>query len=66
MVAAYYFSGAIMAKFIISESVTLGQAFIIAIKDVPGNIAQATAGIIIGLPLSLTLKKALRAAHIIL
>lgn len=64
MIAGYYFSGVILAKFVVMESATLSQAFIIALKDIPGNIAQASAGIIIGLPLSLTIKKALRTANI--
>lgn len=66
MIAAYYFSGVLMARFIVLKAATLSQAFIIATKDIPGNIAQVAAGIIIGLPLSLTIKKALKSANIIL
>lgn len=64
MIAAYYFFGALIAKFFLFKEATLSYAFIIAAKDIPGNIAQAATGIIIGLPLSLTIKKALKAAHI--
>jgi uncharacterized membrane protein len=66
MVAAYYFSGVILARFIVLKAATLNQACIIAMKDIPGNIAQAAAGIIISLPLSLSIKKALKYANIVL
>lgn len=64
MIVAYYFSGVIMARFIIFKAGTIQQAFLIAIKDIPGNIAQVVAGIIIALPLSITLKRALKSANI--
>lgn len=64
MIAGYYFSGVVLAKFVVMKSATINQAFLIALKDVPGNIAQASAGIVIGLPLSLTIKKALKTANI--
>jgi len=60
MIAAYYFSGVIMAKYIVSTSITINEAFILAIKDIPGNIAQVVAGIVIAIPLSLSLNKVKR------
>lgn len=60
MIAAYYFSGVIMARFIVSKALTINGAFILAIKDIPGNIAQVVAGIIIALPLSISLNKTIR------
>ncbi|MCY6483215.1 ECF transporter S component [Clostridium aestuarii] len=64
MIIAYYFSGAVLARFVFAKTATLNQAFILALKDVPGNISQALAGIIIGVPLSLTVKKALERSNI--
>lgn len=64
MIAAYYLSGVVMARFILMKTATLNQAFILAIKDIPGNISQVVAGIIIGLPLSITLRNALKRANI--
>lgn len=64
MIAAYYLSGVVMARFILVKTATLNQAFILAIKDIPGNISQVVAGIIIGLPLSITLRNALKRANI--
>lgn len=57
MIAAYYFSGVIMAKFLVSKEATLNEAFLLALKDIPGNITQVVAGIIIAIPLSMSLKK---------
>lgn len=57
MIAAYYFSGVLMAKFIVSKGITMNEAFLLALKDIPGNIAQVVAGIVIALPLSLSLSK---------
>jgi uncharacterized membrane protein len=57
MIAAYYFSGVIMAKYIVVKAATINQAFLLALKDIPGNIAQVVAGIIIAVPLSISLKK---------
>ncbi|EDS78314.1 membrane spanning protein [Clostridium botulinum C str. Eklund] len=60
MIAAYYLSGVVMARFLVSKAATLNEAFFIAIKDIPGNISQVVAGIIIALPLSLILKKTVK------
>lgn len=57
MIIAYYLSGIVIVRFLIYQSATLKQAFLIALKDIPGNISQVIAGIIISLPLSLILKK---------
>ncbi len=51
MIVAYYLAGAIIARFIMLESATLNQALLIALKDIPSNIAQAVVGIVIALPL---------------
>ncbi|MCY6371113.1 ECF transporter S component [Clostridium ganghwense] len=64
MIGAYYLSGVAMARFIMLKTATLNEAFIIAIKDIPGNISQVVAGIVIGLPLSISLKRALKKANI--
>ncbi|WMJ80582.1 ECF transporter S component [Clostridium sp. MB40-C1] len=64
MIVAYYISGAVIARFLMVSTATLKDALIIAIKDIPGNISQATAGILIGLPLSISVKKALKRANI--
>lgn len=64
MIGAYYLSGIVMARFIVLKSATLQQACILALKDVPGNISQALAGIVIGFPLSISIKKGLKKANI--
>lgn len=56
MVAAYYLAGAVITRFIMLESATLNQALLIALKDIPSNIAQAVVGIVIALPLGKALK----------
>ncbi|KEI14251.1 membrane protein [Clostridium novyi B str. ATCC 27606] len=60
MIIAYYLSGVIMARFLIMKVATMDQAFVIALKDIPGNISQVVGGVIIALPLSLILKKTLK------
>lgn len=57
MIAAYYISGVFMAKYIVSSSITINEAFLLALKDIPGNIAQIVAGIVIAVPLSISLNK---------
>ncbi len=57
MVTAYYLAGTIITRFIMLESATLSQALLIALKDIPSNIAQAVVGIVIALPLGKALKK---------
>ena len=64
MIIAYFISGAIIAKFVMFTSATLNEAFLIALKDIPGNISQAIVGTVIALPLSITLKKAFKKANI--
>lgn len=58
MIAAYFMAGAIVAGLILGEETSLLAGFAVAIKDVPGNIWQATAGIVIALPVSSMLMKA--------
>lgn len=60
MITAYYLSGVIMARFLVYKAATLNEACLIALKDIPGNISQVVAGIIIALPLSLILKKTIK------
>ncbi|NEZ46775.1 ECF transporter S component [Clostridium niameyense] len=57
MVTSYYFSGAIMTRFILFKSATLQQSLILALKEIPSNLVQAILGIIIALPLGKALKK---------
>lgn len=57
MVVAYYFSGAIITRYILFKSATLQQSLILALKEIPSNLVQATVGIIIALPLGKALKK---------
>src|SRR3712207_1792712 len=40
MIMTYYLSGVIMARFLIMKVATIDKAFIIALKDIPGNISQ--------------------------
>lgn len=58
MIGAYYFGGVIIAHFILVSSTSLKGAMLLALKDIPGNILQVTAGAVIALPLSKILKKA--------
>ncbi|WP_127837014.1 ECF transporter S component [Clostridium prolinivorans] len=57
MIAAYYFSGAIILTFLNPEKKAFTESLIISLKDVPTNIAQAIIGIVIALPLYIALSK---------
>lgn len=57
MIGAYYLGGVSQLLLILGEASTLNQALIIAAKDIPGNIAQVVAGIIIAVPLVAVLKR---------
>ncbi|WP_139904840.1 ECF transporter S component [Clostridium thermarum] len=60
MIIAYFVAGAFIISLITGAEASLGAGFIASAKDIPGNIGQAVAGIIIALPLSATLRKALK------
>lgn len=51
MVIAYYFTSAIITRFIYVETATLIESLLIAVKGVPANLAQLIVGIAIALPL---------------
>lgn len=57
MIGAYYIGGAIILTFLSQEKETFSQSLILALKDVPTNILQVAAGIIIALPLIGALRK---------
>lgn len=56
MIAAYYAAGVIIMHFVMN--VALGQAIILTAAEIPGNVTQVVAGIILALPLGKILKKA--------
>ncbi len=56
MISGYFFAGGCLNHFVYGIP-TLGQGFIVAIKDIPANRLQVVGGIVIGLPLSMPLKK---------
>lgn len=56
MIAAYYAAGVFIMHFIMN--VAFGQAFILSAAEIPGNITQVVAGMILALPLGKILKKA--------
>ena len=58
MTAAYFVAGALVAGLILGEQPTLAAAFAVSLKDVPGNLWQASAGIFIALPVGSMLMKA--------
>jgi uncharacterized membrane protein len=58
MTAAYFVAGALVAGLILGEQPTLAAAFAVSLKDVPGNLWQASAGIFIALPVGSMLVKA--------
>lgn len=55
MIAAYYIGGTIILTFI-SKDFAIKQALIISLKDIPTNIIQVVAGIVLALPLTASLK----------
>ena len=55
---AYFVAGALVAGLILGEQPTLAAAFAVSLKDVPGNLWQASAGIFIALPVGSMLMKA--------
>ncbi|MBC2579716.1 ECF transporter S component [Clostridium sp. DJ247] len=57
MIGAYYVAGVIIMHFI--TNIAFSQAFILAAAEIPGNITQVVAGIVLALPLTKILKKAL-------
>ncbi len=57
MIVAYMFSGIIIAMWLSVEPVNFATGFIFAVKDVPGNILQGTAAMILGIPLCNVLLK---------
>ena len=56
MIAAYYVAGVLIMHFV--TKVAFGQAFLLSAAEIPGNIAQVVAGIMLALPLGKVLKKA--------
>lgn len=56
MIAAYYGAGVILMHF--TANVAFGQAFVLAAAEIPGNITQVVAGIVLAIPLGKVLKKA--------
>lgn len=56
MIAAYYVAGALIMHFVMK--VAFGQAFILSLAEIPGNITQVIAGIVLALPIVKILKKA--------
>lgn len=56
MIAAYYLAGVIIMHFV--TKVALAQAFILSAAEIPGNISQVVAGMILAIPLGKALKKA--------
>ncbi|NLM34706.1 MAG: ECF transporter S component [Clostridiales bacterium] len=58
MTAAYFVAGAFVAGLILGEQASLAAGFAVSIKDIPGNLWQASAGIIIALPVGSMLMKA--------
>jgi len=56
MIAAYYLAGVFIMHFVMK--VAFGQAFILSAAEIPGNIAQVVAGIVLAIPLGKILKKA--------
>ncbi|NLZ47888.1 MAG: ECF transporter S component [Clostridiales bacterium] len=57
MTAAYFVAGAFVASLILGRQPNLAAGFAAALKDVPGNLWQASAGIIIALPVGSMLMK---------
>ena len=57
MIGTYYLGGVIILMLITGEATTMNQSLWIALKDVPGNIAQVVAGILVAVPLIKVLKK---------
>lgn len=58
MIAGYFFAGGILNHFAYGIQ-TFGEGLLVALKDIPANIMQVVGGIVIGLPLSIPLKKCL-------
>lgn len=56
MIAAYYGAGVILMHF--TTKIAFAQAFVLAAAEIPGNIAQVVAGIVLAIPLGKVLKKA--------
>jgi Predicted membrane protein len=56
MIAAYYVAGVLIMHFVMN--VALGQALTLSIAEIPGNIAQVVAGMVLAIPLGKILKKA--------
>ncbi|WP_346912997.1 ECF transporter S component [Clostridium sp.] len=56
MIFGYFLAGGCLNHFLYGIP-TIGQGFVVALKDIPANILQVVGGIVIGLPLSITLKK---------
>lgn len=58
MTVAYFVAGALVASLVLGKQPSLAAAFAASLKDVPGNLWQATAGVIIALPIGSMLMKA--------
>lgn len=56
MIGAYYMAGVIIMHFVMN--VAFGQAFVLSAAEIPGNITQVIAGIVLALPLGKIIKKA--------
>lgn len=56
MIAAYYLAGVIIMHFV--TKIAFGQAFILSAAEIPGNISQVVAGIVLAIPLGKAVKKA--------
>lgn len=57
MVTAYYFSQVIIGTLLTGEFINSTAAFLYALKDVPTNIFQAGAGVIIAIPIIKAVEK---------
>jgi len=56
MIVAYYLGGTVILTFI-SKEFAFKQALLISLKDIPTNILQVVAGIVLALPLIASLKR---------
>lgn len=56
MIGAYYVAGTLIMHFVMN--IAFGQAFMLSAAEIPGNIAQVVAGMVLAIPLGKILKKA--------
>jgi len=61
MVLAYYVVNAFLMRYVYLDAATLKESFAIAlIESIPGNIMQATVGMVIAIPIAKLLKKRIK------